>query len=142
MKTYSAKKTDVVRKWWIVDAEGKTLGRVATEVARVLIGKHKPMFTPHIDTGDFVVIVNAEKIGVTGAKETDKKYFKHTGYVGSWGYTSVEEMRNKKPKALLEHAVSGMLPKNKMRARRMKRLKLIIGTEHNHQAQMPEEMKI
>ncbi|MBN2857003.1 MAG: 50S ribosomal protein L13 [Candidatus Delongbacteria bacterium] len=138
MKTISAKHSDIDRKWHIVDAEGKTLGRIATEIAMKLMGKHKPLYTPHIDLGDFVVVVNAEKVHLTGSKETDKKYFSHSGYFGSDKFISVEKVREKHPDRLISYAVSGMLPKNKMRDRRLTRLKVYAGPEHPHTAQQPE----
>jgi large subunit ribosomal protein L13 len=140
MKTISAKHSDIDRKWYIVDAEGKTLGRMATEIAMKLMGKHKPLYTPHIDLGDFVVVVNAEKVMLTGNKETDKKYFSHSGYVGSGKMISVERTREKHPDRIISNAVSGMLPKNKMRDRRLTRLKVYAGPDHPHTAQKPENL--
>jgi len=138
MKTYSAKKSEVVRKWLVVDIGDKTLGRVATEIALLLMGKKKPMFTPHIDSGDFVIVLNAEKVKLTGNKEKDKEYFRYTGYQSGTKFTTVEEARVKYPERIITAAVKGMLPKNKHRDRRMKRLKVIIGSDHGHSAQMPE----
>jgi len=138
MKTISAKHSDIDRKWYIVDAEGKTLGRIATEIAHRLMGKHKPLYTPHIDLGDFIIVVNAEKVVLTGNKETGKSYFSYSGYPGGDKFTSVEKMREKHPDRIISFAVSGMLPKNKMRARRLTRLKVYAGPEHPHQAQQPE----
>jgi large subunit ribosomal protein L13 len=138
MKTISAKHSDIDRKWLIVDAEGKTLGRVATEIAYRLMGKHKPLYTPHIDLGDFVIVVNAEKIVLTGNKETAKTYFSYSGYPGGDKFTSVETMREKHPDRIITVAVSGMLPKNKMRDRRLTRLKVYAGPDHPHAAQQPE----
>lgn len=138
MKTISAKHSDIDRKWLIVDAEGKTLGRVATEIAYRLMGKHKPLYTPHIDLGDFVIVVNAEKIVLTGNKETAKTYFSYSGYPGGDKFTSMETMREKHPDRIITFAVSGMLPKNKMRDRRLTRLKVYAGPDHPHAAQQPE----
>ncbi len=142
MKTFNLRKEDVKRDWWVVDAEGKTLGRICTEIARKLMGKHKPVFTPHIDSGDFVIVVNCEKINLTGSKEKNKSYFKHTGYIGSHSEATVEEIRRKFPERILQNGVSGMLPKNKMRKRRMKRLKLYTGASHPHSAQQPKELSL
>ena len=138
MKSYIAKPADVQRKWYIVDAEGKTLGRLATEIATVLRGKHKVTFTPHVDGGDFVVVVNASKVVLTG-KKLDQKYYRyHTGYVGGLKEISYREMMEKKPEEVVAHAVSGMLPKNKLRARMMTRLRVFAGPNHDHAAQNPE----
>ncbi len=142
MKTYSAKKSEVVRKWYVVDVADKTLGRVATEIALLLIGKKKPMFTPHIDSGDFVIVLNSEKVALSGKKEKDKEYFRYTGYQSGQRFRTVEEMRERFPERIIAAAVKGMLPKNKHRDRRMKRLKVIIGSDHNHSAQMPEEYTV
>ncbi|MFO7811297.1 MAG: 50S ribosomal protein L13 [Candidatus Delongbacteria bacterium] len=141
MKTISAKHSDIDRKWHIVDAEGKTLGRLATEIAYSLIGKNKPMYTPHIDLGDFVIVVNAEKVVLTGNKETSKKYFRHSGYVGSEKFIPVDKLRENHPERIISYAVSGMLPKNKMRDRRLKRLKVYAGPAHPHSAQTPQPLK-
>jgi large subunit ribosomal protein L13 len=140
MKTISAKHTDIDRKWHILDAEGKTLGRVATEIAYKLIGKHKPLYTPNIDLGDFVIVVNADKIVLTGNKETSKMYFSYSGYPGGDKFTSVEAMRERHPERIISFAVSGMLPKNKMRDRRLTRLKVYAGPDHPHTAQQPEPL--
>lgn len=142
MKTVSLRKEDISRKWYVVDVAGKTLGRVTTEISRLLIGKHKPTFTPHIDNGDFIIVLNADKITLTGSKENKKEYFKHTGYFGSETFTTVAEMREKHPERIIAKAVSGMLPKNKMRARRLKRLKIYTSATHNHQAQQPITLEI
>jgi len=142
MQTYSAKTTDINRKWYVVDAEGKTLGRLATEIAFRLIGKHKPMFTPHIDTGDFIIVINCEKIRVSGAKEIQKEYWHHTGFPGGGRAVTVERQRALHPDRIISEAVSGMLPKNKMRDRRLTRLKIYAGAEHPHAAQMPEVLEI
>lgn len=136
--TYMAKPSEVTRKWYIVDAEGQTLGRLASEVASILRGKHKPEFTPHVEGGDFVVIINAEKIQLTGKKLTDKKYYTHSRYPGGLKVTSAGDMLKNKPERMLELAVFGMLPKNRMGERLKTHLKVYAGTEHPHQAQQPE----
>ena len=136
------RKEDVQREWFIVDATGKTLGRLATEIAKVLMGKHKPTYTPHVDGGDFVVVINAEKVFVTGKKLTDKIYYKHTGYMGHLKETTLKEMLEKKPEEVIRLAVRGMLPKNKLRDRRMKRLKVYAGPEHPHKAQNPKPLEV
>ena len=138
MKSYIAKPADVQRKWYIVDAEGKTLGRLATEIATVLRGKHKVTFTPHVDGGDFVVVVNAEKVVLTGKKLEQKMYRYHTGYVGGLKEIPYKEMMAKKPEEVVAHAVSGMLCKNKLRSRMMTRLRVFAGPNHDHAAQNPE----
>lgn len=140
MKTISAKHTDIDRKWYVVNAEGKTLGRMATQIAVKLIGKENPLFTPHIDLGDFVIVLNAEKIFLTGNKETKKEYFHYTGFPGGGRMQTVADFREKFPERIISKAVSRMLPKNKMRARRMKRLKIYVGNEHPHSAQLPQEL--
>jgi large subunit ribosomal protein L13 len=138
MKSYIAKPADVQRKWYIVDAEGKTLGRLATEIATVLRGKHKVTFTPHVDGGDFVVVVNAEKVVLTGKKLDQKMYRYHTGYVGGLKEITYREMMEKKPEEVVMHAVSGMLCKNKLRSKMMTRLRVFAGPNHGHEAQNPE----
>ena len=138
MKSYIAKPADVQRKWYIVDAEGKTLGRLATEIATVLRGKNKVTFTPHVDGGDFVVVVNAEKVVLTGKKLEQKMYRYHTGYVGGLKEIPYKEMMAKKPEEVVAHAVSVMLPKNKLRSRMMTRLRVFAGPNHDHAAQNPE----
>jgi large subunit ribosomal protein L13 len=141
MKTFVPKKNDIERKWWIVDAEGKTLGRLATRIATVLKGKHKPDFVNFLDTGDFVVVINAEKVAVTGNKESDKKYYSHSGFLGGIKETTLGRVRTKKPEEIIRHAVKGMLPKNAMGRKLMKKLKIYKGSEHPHQAQNPEILK-
>ena len=141
MKTFVPKKNDIERKWWIVDAEGKTLGRLATRIATVLKGKHKPDFVNYLDTGDFVVVINAEKIRVTGNKESDKKYYSHSGFLGGIKETNVARVREKKPEEIIRHAVKGMLPKNSMGRKLLKKLKVYKGSEHPHKAQNPEILK-
>ncbi|HEU19012.1 MAG TPA: 50S ribosomal protein L13 [Deltaproteobacteria bacterium] len=142
MKTYSAKESDVKREWFIVDAQGKVLGRVASEVARRLRGKHKPVYTPHVDTGDFVVVVNADKISLTGKKLTDKIYYRHSGYPGGLTSTPAGKMLKEKPERLLHLAVRGMLPKNSLGRRMLKKLKVYTGEEHPHRAQQPQSLEI
>ncbi len=141
MKTFVPKKNDIERKWWIVDAEGKTLGRLATRIATVLKGKHKPDFVNFLDTGDFVVVINAEKVAVTGNKESDKKYYSHSGFLGGIKETTLGRVRAKKPEEIIRRAVKGMLPKNAMGRKLMKKLKIYKGAEHPHQAQNPEILK-
>lgn len=137
-KTYSAKPTDVLRKWYVIDASTATLGRVATEAASLLIGKGKPMFTHHIDVGDFVVIINASQLVVTGNKLEDKKYYQHSLYPGGLKTSSLKEKMAKDPTTVITKAIRGMLPVNKLRPGRLARLKVYSDNEHNHQAQMPE----
>lgn len=136
--TYMAKPNEVERKWHIIDAEGQTLGRLATEAASLIRGKHKPQFTPHVDTGDFVVVINADKIVLTGNKLQDKKYYRHSGYTGGLKVTTAQEMLNKRPERMIEKAVHGMLPKNRLGERMKLKLKVYAGAEHPHQAQQPE----
>jgi len=133
-----AKPNEVERKWHIIDAEGKTLGRLASEAAALIRGKHKPQFTPHVDTGDFVVVVNAEKIVLTGKKLQNKMYYRHSLYSGGLKVTSAQEMINKKPERVLEQAIHGMLPKNRLGEKMKLKLKVYAGPEHPHQAQNPE----
>lgn len=142
MKTFSAKPAEVKRDWYVVDAEGKTLGRLATEIARRLRGKHKPEYTPHVDTGDYIIVVNAEKIAVTGNKEKDKMYYRHTGYVGNMKATSLGKLRQTFPDRILNTAVQGMLPKNPLGRAMFKKLKVYAGPEHDHQAQQPKVLEI
>lgn len=137
MKTYSAKPLEVERKWYVIDAEGKTLGKVAVLAANLLRGKHKPQFTPHVDTGDFVIIINAEKITVSGKKETDKKYYHHTGYPGGLKVATFRELMEKNPTLALEKAVKGMLPHNTLGHEQFLKLKIYAGSEHPHAAQKP-----
>lgn len=142
MKSYVAKSTETQRKWYLVDAEGKTLGRLATEIARILRGKHKPTFTPHVDGGDFVVVVNAEKVKLTGKKLDQKLYRYHTGHIGGLVEIPYKRLLAEKPQEAITHAVSGMLPKNKLRSRMMTRLRVFVGAEHTHTAQNPETLDI
>ncbi|WP_028609626.1 50S ribosomal protein L13 [Paenibacillus harenae] len=136
--TYMAKPNEVERKWFVVDAEGKTLGRLASEVAALIRGKHKPQFTPHVDTGDFVVVINAEKIHLTGKKLSDKMYYRHSMYPGGLKATPAQEMIKNKPERVIEFAVHGMLPKNRLGDKMKLKLKVYAGAEHPHQAQNPE----
>lgn len=142
MKTYSAKAEDVERKWWLVDLEGKTVGRVATEIATRLRGKHKPTFTPHVDTGDFVVCINAEKVVFTGNKERDKVYRKHSGYPGGLKEITAGALLERSPEDVIRYAVQGMLPKNKLARKIIKKLKVYAGGEHPHEAQKPEALEL
>ncbi|KPK73124.1 50S ribosomal protein L13 [candidate division WOR_3 bacterium SM23_60] len=137
MVTKVLKKGEVVRRWYVVDASDKVLGRLATRISRILIGKHKPQYTPHVDCGDFVVVVNADKFRVTGKKMKDKIYYSHSFYPGGLKRISLELLLRKQPEKVLYHAVSGMLPKNRLRAPRMKRLKLYTAPDHPHTAQKP-----
>ena len=138
MNTYMANPDKIERKWYVVDAEGKTLGRLASEVAKVLRGKNKPVFTPHVDTGDYVIIVNAEKVSVTGKKLDQKIYYHHSDYVGGMKETTLRERMAKKPEKVLELAVKGMLPKGPLGRSMIKKLHVYAGPEHNHAAQKPE----
>ena len=138
MKTYMANPDKIERKWYVVDAEGCTLGRLASEIAKVLRGKNKPEFTPHVDTGDYVVVVNAEKIKVTGKKLQQKVYYNHSDYVGGMRETTLAEMLAKKPEKVVELAVKGMLPKGPLGRAMIKKLHVYAGAEHNNQAQKPE----
>jgi large subunit ribosomal protein L13 len=140
VKTYSAKPGEVPRKWWVVDAEGKNLGRLASEIALVLRGKNKPQYTPHVDTGDFVVVVNAGKVAVTGNKLEGKVYYRHSGYPGGLKSRTLGEMLERRPNEVLRKAVKGMLPKNRLAARQLTKLKIYAGPEHPHVAQKPEEL--
>jgi len=142
MKTYDAKKGEVEQSWYVVDAESKVLGRLATRVADVLRGKHKPIYTPYVDTGDFVVIINAEKIHLTGTKMENKKYYRHSGYPGGLKITTPAELLRKKPEAIIMNAVKGMLPKTKLGRQQFKKLKVYAGKDHPHQAQQPSELKV
>ena len=138
MKTFMASPATIDRKWYVVDAEGKTLGRLASEVAKVLRGKNKPIFTPHIDTGDYVIVVNAEKIKVTGKKLDQKVYYRHSGYVGGIKETTLKEMLNKHPERVIEFAVKGMLPKGPLGRQMYTKLFVYAGPDHKHAAQKPE----
>ena len=140
--TVSAKPAEVRREWLLVDAKGKTLGRLASEIARRLKGKHKPIFTPHVDTGDYVVVVNAEKVAVTGNKLQDKMYHHHTGYIGNLKSISLEKQLQEAPERVLQSAVRGMLPRNPLGRAMMKKLRVFAGPEHSHQAQQPRPLDI
>jgi len=142
MKTFSAKAEEVEHDWYVVDAEGLTLGRLATEIAHRLRGKHKPEYTPHVDTGDFIVVVNAEKIRVTGNKEKDKIYYHHTGFVGNLKSVSLGKLRETHPERIIQTAVKGMLPRNTLGRSMFKKLKVFIGGEHTHQAQQPKVLEL
>lgn len=139
MKTYSAKPGEVQRNWWVVDADGKNLGRLASEIAIVLRGKNKPQYTPHTDTGDFVVVVNAEKIAVTGNKMSNKMYYRHSGYPGGLKAETLGHLIQRRPTEVLRKAVKGMLPKNRLAAQQLGKLKIYAGPKHPHAAQKPEE---
>lgn len=141
-KTYSQKPTEVSRRWILIDAASAPLGRVSTEIAKYLIGKYKPTYTPHIDGGDYVVVINAKDAVLTGDKETGKIYYRHSGFPGGIKDATAKEVREKFPERLIENAVKGMLPKNKLSPERMKRLKIYAGPEHNHAAQTPEKITI
>lgn len=140
--TVSAKPAEVKRDWFVVDADGKTLGRLASEVALRLRGKHKPIYTPHVDTGDYIVIINAEKIHVSGKKRTDKTYYKHTGYIGNLKSITFDKLIDKAPERVLELAIKGMLPKNSLGREMYRKLKVYAGPEHNHHAQQPLALEI
>jgi large subunit ribosomal protein L13 len=142
IKTYSPKPTEITHEWYVFDATGVNLGRLATRVATLLLGKHKPRYSPHLDCGDNVVVVNAEKVAVTGAKLTDKKYYRHSGYPGGIKEVSLEELLRKNPALAIEHAVAGMLPKNRLQDDRMLRLKVYAGPEHPHAGQNPKPLEI
>jgi len=142
MKTVSMRAEDVRRSWFVVDAEDKTLGRLATEIAHRLRGKHKAQYTPHVDTGDYIVVINADKIRVTGAKTTDKVYYRHSGYPGGIRGVTFEQMRDKHPERIIEKAVKGMLPRNPLGRAMLKKLKVYPGTEHPHSAQQPAPLEL
>ena len=141
MKSFVATPSNIERKWYVVDAEGKTLGRLATEVATVLRGKHKPTFTPHMDCGDYVIVINAEKVDVTGKKRKEKIYKRHTGYPGGLREVTFEKLQEKKPEEIIRHAIKGMMPNGKLGRQMYKKLKVYAGPEHNHQAQKPEVLE-
>jgi large subunit ribosomal protein L13 len=142
MKTFSAKPETVKRDWYVIDADNKVLGRLATEIARRLRGKHKPEYTPHVDTGDYIVVINAKKVAVTGNKETDKMYHHHTGYPGGLKSISLDKQRSKAPERIIEAAVRGMLPKNSLGRAMLRKLKVYAGPEHNHAAQQPKQLDL
>ncbi len=142
MKTYTAKPETVKREWFVIDAEGATLGRLATLVATYLRGKHKPEYTPHVDTGDNIIVINADKVAVTGAKALDKMYYRHTGYPGGLREINFNDLQTRKPGRVVELAVKGMLPKNPLGRAMFTKLKVYAGTEHPHTAQQPKELKV
>jgi large subunit ribosomal protein L13 len=142
MRTYTPKAEDIEHRWWLVDAEDKPLGRLATEVARILRGKHKPMFTPHLDTGDNVVVINAEKIRLTGKKAEQKTYFKHSGYMGHEKHVPFKKVMSQHPERIIEKAVKGMLPKSALGKNLADKLKVYAGAEHPHHGQRPEPLEI
>ena len=142
MMTISAKKEEVIRDWYLVDAKNKTLGRLSTEIATRLRGKHKPIYTPHVDTGDFIVVINASKITVTGNKMKDKMYYKHTGYIGNMKSSNLATMMKKNPETVLMKSVRGMLPKTKLGNAMIKKLRVFSGPEHTHTAQSPKPLEI
>ena len=142
MKTFSAKPAEVRRDWYVVDATGKTLGRLATEIARRLRGKHKPEYTPHVDTGDYIVVVNAARLRVTGNKLKDKLYHRHTGYIGNLKTTSLEKLLDEKPERVIELAVKGMLPRGPLGRKMLGKLRVFAGAEHNHAAQQPIPLEV
>jgi len=142
MKSYMARPLEVERRWYVVDAEGKTLGRLATEIARVLRGKNKPQYTPHVDVGDFVVVVNAEKVVVTGRKAEQKLYRRHSGYPGGLKTTTYEQMLERKPTEILRRAVRGMMPKTRLARQQLRKLKIYAGPEHPHAAQSPQLLEV
>ncbi len=142
MTTVSMREQDVQRSWWVIDEESKTLGRLATEVARRLRGKHKPEYTPHVDTGDFIIVINAAKVHVTGNKEQDKVYWRHSGYPGGIRGTTVADMRATHPERIIEKAVKGMLPRNPLGRAMYRKLKVYAGAEHPHAAQQPAVLEL
>ena len=142
MKTFVAKPETVKRDWYVVDAEGKTLGRIATEIARRLRGKHKAEYTPHVDTGDYIIVINAEKVTVTGNKFKDKVYYAHTGFPGGLKSTTFDKLQAAKPEMIIEKAVKGMLPRGPLGRAMYRKLKVYSGTEHNHAAQQPQVLDI
>jgi large subunit ribosomal protein L13 len=142
MKTWNAKPGEIDRRWYVVDAEGKTLGRLATQIADTLRGKNKPQYTPHVDTGDFVIVVNAEKIAVTGKKLDQKRYYRHSGYPGGLRSRTLREQLDRQPAEVLRKAVKGMLPRNRLSRAQITKLKIYAGPEHPHAAQAPEQLPL
>lgn len=142
MRTYSPKKGEIERRWWVVDAAGVPLGRLSTQIARVLTGKNKPQYAPHVDTGDFVIVINAEQTVLTGAKETEKVYYRVSMHPGGLKQRTASEQRAKRPERVVELAVRGMLPKNKLGRQQLRKLKVYAGSNHPHQAQQPETLAI
>ena len=141
-RTYSAKEQEIEKKWFVVDAEDQVLGRLASEVAHRLRGKHKPVFTPHADTGDYIIVINAEKVRLTGDKLDSKMYYRYSGYLGGMKEISARKQLDKKPEEIIKHAVRGMLPKNSLGKRQGKKLKVYAGPEHPHDAQQPEPLEV
>jgi large subunit ribosomal protein L13 len=141
-KTWNAKPGEVAREWYVVDADGQTLGRLATRIADALRGKNKPQYTPHVDTGDFVVVVNAEKVAVTGKKLDEKRYYRHSGYPGGLRSRTLREQLDRRPEEVLRKAVKGMLPRNRLARRQLTKLKIYAGPEHPHEAQAPKPLKV
>jgi large subunit ribosomal protein L13 len=142
MKSYMARPQEVERKWYVIDAEGRTLGRLATEIAKILRGKNKPQYTPHVDVGDFVVVINAERVVVTGKKSEQKVYRRHSGYPGGMKETSYERMMERKPTEILRKAVYGMMPKTRLARQQFRKLKIYAGPEHPHAAQNPQRLEV
>ncbi len=142
MKTFTAKPQDIRRQWHVIDADGKTLGRISTEIARRLRGKHKPEYTPHMDTGDYIVVVNAEKVNVTGNKRSDKMYHKHTGYIGNLKSINLEKLLASRPERVIQYAVKGMMPKGPLGRQMLSKLKIYAGPEHPHSAQQPQALEL
>jgi large subunit ribosomal protein L13 len=142
MKTFVAKEVEVDKKWYLVDAASKVLGRLASQIAMRLRGKHKPIYTPHADTGDFIIVINAEKVSMTGGKLDQKVYYRHSGYIGGLKEVTAEKMLAKKPERVLRSAVKGMLPKTSLGRRQLKKLKIYSGSEHPHEAQKPEKLEM
>jgi large subunit ribosomal protein L13 len=142
MKTYSAKAPEIEQQWYLVDAEGKTLGRLATQIADTLRGKRKPQYTPHVDTGDYVIVVNAEKIAVTGQKLDQKRYYRHSGYPGGLRSRTLREQLERRPTEVIRTAVKGMLPRNRLARRQITKLKVYAGPEHPHEAQNPQPLEL
>ncbi len=142
MKTFSAKPETVKRDWYVIDATDKVLGRLSSEIARRLRGKHKPEYTPHVDTGDYIIVINAEKVRVTGTKENDKMYYRDTGYIGNMKSTNLAKLRQEHPERIIQHSVKGMLPKNALGRAMFRKLKVYVGTEHKHSAQQPQTLEI
>ena len=141
-RTYSPKSADINREWYVVDAEGQTLGRLCTQIARVLTGKHKPIYAPHVDTGDFVIVINAERTVLTGRKEEKKVYYRHSTYPGGLKSETAAELRQRRPTKMIRKGVWGMMPKNSLGRRQLKKLKIYAGTEHPHQAQQPQQFPL
>lgn len=142
MKTYSAKPADITKEWYVVNADGKTLGRLASNIVRILQGKHKPIYTPSIDTGDHVVVVNAEKVKLTGRKDEKKIYYRHSGYIGGLKEETFDKAIKRKPQMVIEHAVKGMLPKGRLGRQMFKKLKVYAGSKHPHEAQAPKVLEL